>query len=198
MAGETSAKAALREAMLERRRALDAEAHRELSAAIGERLRGDERYRDARVLHSYIDARDNEVATRDLVQVSLRAGRRVVCPRALPGGRLEHYEIGSLEDLEPGRFGLLEPPPDPARAVDPSAIDLVLVPGIVFDREGFRAGFGGGYYDRFLAAIDAPSIGLAFALQLVDRVPREAHDVPVDAIVTEHEVIDCRAVRAGG
>ena len=198
MAGETSAKAALREAMLERRRALDAEAHRELSAAIGERLRGDERYRDARVLHSYIDARDNEVATRDLVQVALHEGRRVVCPRALPGGRLEHYEIGSLQDLEPGRFGLLEPPPDSARAVDPSAIDLVLVPGIVFDREGFRAGFGGGYYDRFLAAIDAPSIGLAFALQLVDRVPREAHDVPVDAIVTEHEVIDCRAVRAGG
>lgn len=198
MGGEASEKAALRETVLERRRALDAGTHRELSHAIGRRVIADDRYRDAHVLHTYIDARDNEVATRDLVRAALGEGRRVVCPRALPGGRIEHYEIGSLQDLEPGRFGLLEPPPEPDRAVDPSAVDLVLVPGIVFDREGFRAGFGGGYYDRFLAAIDAPSIGLAFALQLVDRVPREAHDVPVDAIVTEHEVIDCRAARADG
>lgn len=198
MAGEAAEKAALRAAVLERRRALDAETHRELSAAIARRVADDHRYRDARVLHTYIDARDKEVATRDLVRAALREGRRVVCPRALPGGRLEHYEIGSLEDLEPGRFGLLEPPPDAARAVDPGAVGLVLVPGIAFDREGFRIGFGGGYYDRFLAVIEAPSIGLAFALQLVDRVPREAHDVPVDAIVTEREVIDCRAERAGG
>ncbi len=198
MAGEVSEKAALRETVLERRRALDSGLHRELSHEILRRVAADDRYRDARVLHTYIDARDNEVATRNLVRAALDEGRRVVCPRALPGGRLEHYEIGALDDLEPGRFGLLEPRPDPARAVDPSEIDLVLVPGIVFDREGFRAGFGGGYYDGFLAAIDAPSIGLAFALQLVARVPREAHDVPVDAIVTEHELIDCRAVRAGG
>lgn len=198
MAGEATEKAALRATMLERRRALDAELHRERSLAIEDRIRGDQRYRDARVLHTYIDARDNEVATRSLALVTLHEGRRVVCPRALPGARLEHYEIGSLGDLEPGRFGLLEPRPDPARAVDPSMVELVLVPGIVFDREGFRLGFGGGYYDRFLAAIEAPSIGLAFALQLVDRVPRQAHDVPVDAIVTEREMIDCRAVRAGG
>jgi 5-formyltetrahydrofolate cyclo-ligase len=197
MAGEASEKATLREAMLDRRRGLGHDEHRELSLAIMNRLTGDDRYRDASVLHTYIDARDNEVATRNLVGRALGDGKRVVCPRSLPRGELEHYEIGSIEELEPGRFGLLEPPSNPERAVEPREIDLVLVPGIVFDHGGYRIGYGGGYYDRFLARLDASSIGLAFEMQLVERVPREPHDVPVDAIATERELIDCRAARSG-
>ena len=87
--------------------------------------------------------------------------------------------------------------PDPGRddPIDSSALDLVLVPGLAFDRRGWRVGFGAGLYDRFLFGVRAPRVALAFSLQLVDSLPVEPHDEPVDWIVTEGETIACRAIR---
>lgn len=198
-----AAKAALRAEMLSVRRALDPDVRRVLSLSIAERVVRMPAYRAASVLHAYIGSVDGEVETRDLVARALRAGKRVICPRAeRRPRRLEHYEITTLGDLEFTSFGLWEPSIARTRHVPAdelaTTLDLVLVPGIVFDRHGWRIGFGAGYYDRFLASVAATTSALAFSLQLRAAVPHEQHDVPLDRIVTEAEVIDARAERERG
>lgn len=167
-----------------------------LSRAIRDRVLGLPLYREAPSLHTYIGAIEGEVATDGIVEAALASGRRVFCPRVVRGpDRLESYEIRSLDELIPGPRGLREPDPARARRVAEEEIGLVLVPGIAFDRRGHRIGFGAGFYDRFLGALGAPTVGLAFSLQIVHRVPCAKRDVPADWIVTEEETIDCRSTR---
>jgi 5-formyltetrahydrofolate cyclo-ligase len=92
-------------------------------------------------------------------------------------------------------MGLREPDPGRTPLVSPGAFDLAIVPGIGFDRSGHRIGFGAGYYDRFLASTSASRVALAFSLQIVDWIPHGPEDQPVDWIVTEAGVIDCRERR---
>jgi len=175
---------------------MDAGARAALSERIADRLIALPEWRAARVVHLYIGAVEGEVETRAIALDALQAGKRVACPRVEPGSEhLDHYEIHALDDLVESPRGLWEPDPARSDPLDPKAIDLVLVPGLAFDREGHRLGFGAGYYDRFLARAGAPAVGLAFSLQIVGSVPHSARDVPVDWIVTESETIPCRANR---
>lgn len=194
------AKAALRRAALERRRGQPPERRRAGSRAIARRLLGLDAWREAGTVHAYVGAVDGEVETREIVLEGLARGKRILCPRVRPRPRgLESLEIRSLDDLEENDRGLWEPDPERARAVGPDEpIDLVVVPGLAFDRAGNRLGYGAGFYDRFLATTDAVRVALAFSLQLVDAVPVEPHDQPVDWIVTEREAIACRRVGAPG
>lgn len=180
--------------MRSQRAALPPDARAALSRTIGDRLRELEVWRGARVVHLYIGAIDGEVETRGIALDALQDGRRLVCPRLADSRVLEHREIRSLDDLRESPRGLWEPDLT-CPLVDPAAIDLVLVPGVAFDRSGNRLGFGAGHYDRFLSALHAPKVALAFSLQLVDAVPHSARDVPVDWIVTESETIACQANR---
>jgi 5-formyltetrahydrofolate cyclo-ligase len=166
------------------------------SATIVERLEELPVWRDAVVVHTYVGAIEGEVATRGLVRRALAAGKRVVCPRVRwrPRG-LDSYAIRSLEDLVESRRGLWEPDPARADPVTVDELDVVVVPGLAFDRSGWRIGFGAGLYDRFLSLVEAPRVALAFSLQLQDSLPVETHDEPVDWIVTEGETIACRAIR---
>ena len=109
-------------------------------------------------------------------------------PRVRPDHTLDHHAVRGPDELTPGPFGIAEPRPS-CPTVAPAALDVILVPGVAFDRAGGRLGYGGGFYDRFLAACTGPRLGLAFALQLVACVPREAHDLPLAVLVTEAEVI---------
>ena len=153
-------------------------------------------WREAHVVHTYVGAVQGEVATRGIVQRALREGKTVVCPRVRwkPRG-LDSFAIGSLDELVESSRGLWEPDSARATPVNDATLDLVLVPGIAFDRGGWRIGFGAGLYDRFLAGVDAPRVALAFSLQILDPLPVESHDEPVDWIVTEGETIACRAIR---
>jgi 5-formyltetrahydrofolate cyclo-ligase len=113
-------------------------------------------------------------------------GRTFAYPR-VGEDRLGLYAVDSLYDLRAGRWGLREPDADPARAVAPDAIDLILVPGTAFTRDGRRLGRGGGYYDRLLAGV-APATcrtGVCFDFQIVPDLPTESHDQNVDFVVTE-------------
>jgi len=96
--------------------------------------------------------------------------------------------------LVPGAFGIPEPDPDRCKQMEVSEIDFVFVPGLAFDLEGCRVGYGGGYYDRFL--MDLPnsieSVGVCYDFQLVDRVPRSQHDVPVDTVVSDEQMIEVK------
>lgn len=113
-------------------------------------------------------------------------------PRTLPGEGLDAYKINDLDlDLAPGFCSIPEPVLERVVLFEPSKIDVVILPGSVFDLNGGRLGYGGGYYDRFLAngAPQALRIGLAYEMQLVDEVPVMAHDQPLDYLVTEKRVI---------
>ncbi len=121
---------------------------------------------------------------------ALSAGKRLCLARLdWDRGTLTPAIVRSVDvGLVAGRHGIREPAAD-APTVDPSAIDLVLVPGLAFDDRGGRLGRGGGYYDRFLAPLSVATAGVAFELQLVPRVPVESRDFPMGAIATERRFI---------
>lgn len=134
----------------------------------------------------------SEWETRPLLEAALALGKVVGAPRVNPGKRmLETYAITDLErDLGPGFLGIDEPLPHCGPlALD--AIDWVLVPGVAFDTQGHRIGYGGGYYDRLLPLLrsDARRVAGAFELQVVEQVPAAMHDLQVDAVVTERRAM---------
>jgi 5-formyltetrahydrofolate cyclo-ligase len=136
----------------------------------------------------------SEVATGEMAARVLAAGKRLFLPY-LEGGAMEAAEIRSDEELIPSGYG----PREPGRrvAVDPAEIDVVVTPGLAFDRRGHRLGYGGGHYDRYLTRLGpgAARVGVGFSGQVMDRVPDEPGDQPVDLVVTDEQVIDCRAVQ---
>jgi 5-formyltetrahydrofolate cyclo-ligase len=124
-----------------------------------------------------------EVLTDLLAESVRRFGKRLIFPR-MRGRQLELVETASLAELVPGPFGILEPSGD--RTVSVSEVDLLVVPGIVFDRAGHRIGYGKGFYDRLLQGqTSACKAGIAFDFQLVEALPAEAHDVRMDLLATE-------------
>lgn len=132
-----------------------------------------------------------EVDTWGLVERLLDDGREVYVPRTEAGDPHIHLHRYPC-DLRTLSFGLRQPRADrpevPPEAVD-ATLDVALVLGLGFDRRGVRLGYGAGYFDRFLAGRPFPAVGLAYACQLVDRLPAEGHDVPMSAVVTDREVV---------
>lgn len=187
-------RAALRRDLIARRLALTTEEVARRSEAIISRVEQLPAYGQARVLMTYVAFRQ-EVETRELIRRALAHGKQVVVPRV---DREEHrllaVAIDGLQDLFPGAWGIPEPKAVAGRTVAPSAIDLVIVPGVAFDRCGNRLGYGGGYYDRFLPTLRpaAAVVALAYGFQVLQELPPGPHDVPVQYVVTEDEVIVCR------
>lgn len=99
-------------------------------------------------------------------------------------GKLTFHLVKSLTELTPGYMGIPEPPSTSSQCA-PEDLEIVLVPGLAFDREKFRLGYGGGYYDRFLRKTKALKIGVAFSFQVQDFLPKESHDIKMDLILTE-------------
>lgn len=154
-------------------------------------------YQDASTVHCYVAATSNEVETRPFIEECLRSGRALLVPvvdykrRCLLSARID-----SLDALRPGRFGLYEPDSSSIHLADPSSIDLVVVPGIAFDSSGNRIGFGGGYYDRFLRDLSALKIGIAYQCQVIEQIVPGPTDVPIDLVVTEERVYNCKLSKA--
>ena len=150
----------------------------------------------ARTVMFYVHVRD-EVRTQFMLPRALDSGRRVVIPYCA-GDELELFHLQSLDELEARTLGILEPRKSfrglAVRRVEPTALDVVLVPGVAFDRRGARLGYGKGYYDRLLrrARPDTLKLGIAFECQLFPEIPTLDHDVLLDAVVTERSIYDCR------
>jgi 5-formyltetrahydrofolate cyclo-ligase len=129
----------------------------------------------------------SEVRTLDMIERALEQGKRVAAPRADPGSReLVPHELRHPEqDLEPGAHNIKEPITScPAIPLD--EVEVVIVPAAVWGEDGYRVGYGGGYYDRFLQRVPgAVRIGLGLEMQVVAGTPRQCHDLPVDILVTE-------------
>src|SRR5690606_31495510 len=148
--------------------------------------------------HAYWRIRERrEVDTRPLIRWLERRGKTTLLPRIVSfreqpdeqraRARLSHITYPGEQGLRVNRWGIAEPPP--GEEVNPSIIDLVVVPAFGAGRNGHRIGHGFGYYDEFLGNVDAVKVALVYDACLVDHVPHEAHDVPMDVVVTENEVV---------
>lgn len=187
-------KAALRRELLERRGRLVPEEREAVDAAIAQRVAESPLFREAAAVFTYVSVGE-EVDTRALIRAALSCGKLVAVPRCVSGTRLmEWHRIASLDDLRPATFGIPEPTPSAESLIDPSVSSpaLALVPGLAFDCAGFRIGYGGGYYDRFLAQFPGTTLGLvreAFLLPSLAALDvLDSFDQPVSWLATEKGV----------
>lgn len=180
-----SEKSALRAELLARRGRMSIIENAELSARACAKLLSLSQYKDAKMIMCYLSIK-NEVETRGLIAQAFSEGKRLCLPKIV-GGEMSAVEWREGGPLKPAAFGTREV--DSGDEVPPEDIDLVVVPGVGFDRSGGRIGYGKGYYDRFLKQARCPRVALAFELQMVDTVYCETWDEKMDMIVTEKEVI---------
>lgn len=183
----------LRKEILEKRSKLTDKEIREYSKIIENKLFDMQVYNQAKTIMCFISFSD-EVHTHHIIKQAIRHGKTVVVPITITETKeLKVSQLNDFSELEIGYYNILTPKKEFIRYRDPNIIDLVLVPGVVFGRNGYRVGYGGGYYDRFFSKLekDIPKIGLAYDLQIVHTVPTDNYDIPVNMIITEKEDIIC-------
>lgn len=179
-------KNALRKQMREKRQALSPALHAKKSMNIRQRLEEEAAFEQAQSVLVYLSTPE-EVDTHGIVKDLLTKGITVYAPRVTKD-ELILCKIDSWEALEPSTMGILEARSDVPEA-HPQNVDLILVPGIAFDEHGHRIGYGKGYYDKLLKTIRGYKVGLAFSEQVINEIPSEAHDVPLDLIITDSSSI---------
>ena len=160
-----------------------------MSRAIGENVLGLPELRAPVELMAFLSMSD-ELSLDGFLQECLDAGHRVYSPKTLmKSRRMIPLRLTSMTAIKNGAYGIREPAGD--ETIEPSGLDFVVVPAVAFDARGMRLGRGGGFYDRFIDLLspDARTCGVAFSRYVLDEVPTEAHDRPVDMIVTEKDVI---------
>lgn len=163
-----------------------------LSRRIFEQLTALSEYVHARAMMVYLDVR-SEVRTRWFLPTAWAEDKRVVVPYC-DNGDIELFRLQSIDELAPGTMGVMEPKPElrhrQDRKVEPTELDLIVMPGLAFDRHGGRLGYGKGYYDRFLHQLrdDATKLALCFECQLFPEIPVLAHDVRMDRVITENAI----------
>lgn len=187
-----SEKDALRRRFKEWREQLSPPEHTALSAALCQQVELLPAFQEPTWLLGFSPLA-GEPDIRPLLQAALLNGRRVALPRCVRDTReLRFYEITSWDELTSGSYGIAEPPENPARLWQPTADALCIVPALSYDRQGYRLGYGGGYYDRFLPAFSGITLGLCPQACLQAELPRDAYDQPISVVVTEHELYDRR------
>lgn len=193
--GTDADKSSLRSNYLAARKSIPARTLIESDSSIESALWAFPLFAEAPLVLSYVSF-SAEVGTRDIIGRVLAEGRRVGVPRVDAASRtMAFHEITSLDELEPRTKGILEPSADAPLLSRPSQLvgSVCLVPGLVFDGAGHRVGYGGGYYDRFLAFYPGDKIGLSRTGMISSNpLPVERGDVPVDFIATEFGVWSCR------
>jgi 5-formyltetrahydrofolate cyclo-ligase len=165
--------------MLSKRNSLDEPQVLGLSSTIQLHVLSSPRFRNALSIGAYFPF-GTEVRTEMIMEEARKLGKKVSLP-TVEGTDIAFYEFSSSKYLVKGRFGVMEPLPY-GRSTD---LDLLIVPGIAFDKSGSRLGYGKAYYDRYLAKSAAYSIGMAYSFQISDRLPQHEHDVKLKAVATE-------------
>lgn len=173
----------------------------ELSKQIVARFMALPEYAAASTVLFYLDVR-SEVRTRHSLEDALASGKKIAVPYCIEGDQLELFHLESLDELSTGMYRILEPKEElralPAKRVDVSEVDLLMIPGVAFDQHGGRTGHGKGYYDRLLenSRPETPLVALAFECQMFPEIPMQAHDVYMDKIITETAVYTGRGRNA--
>lgn len=181
-------KKAIRDKIKKKRASLPLEEQQAKSKKIIDTLASHPLYKHAEEIYCYVSF-GGEVDTREFVESSLKMGKKVAVPKILVNNLMEFYYINSLKELTEGHYGILEPPPVKKA---PGNCALMVMPGVAFDKRGGRIGYGKGYYDEYLK--HHPSlrrIALAFELQCMESLPREAHDIAPELLMTETGIYLC-------
>lgn len=182
----------LRKELLRKRDAIPPEVRKAKNRLIQERILTLDEFRNAGVIFFFASFR-TEFETTELIKISLAAGKRSVLPKVdREKQELVLYEIRDFSELAPGYMGIPEPA-SPETPVSMNEVELVIIPGAGFDPHGNRIGYGGGYYDRLLSGLQkyVPVIAPAYEEQIVDLIPSEPHDIRVQMIVTDRQLIRC-------
>lgn len=173
-------KNALRKQIREQKRAMTEEQIVSASQRLGELFVASEAYRSARTIYGYLPY-NQEVRTVPMLEQAIKDGKRVAVPKVF-GDEMKFIYLDDFSRVEKGYAGIPEPVDDGPVADDPTA--LVLMPGLAFDAQGHRIGYGGGFYDKFLAnEPNHPTLALCYAFQMVEHLETEAFDVPVDCVI---------------
>lgn len=194
--GSDASKASLRTGYLDLCARMPKDFSRRIDINVREMFDRLDLYHQTSLVLGYVPIHE-EIDTLPLLREALLAGKRVALPYLVPRtSMLEFYEIASLSEVTRGARGLMAPPYDakPLGTKDMLG-SICLVPGLVFDGEGYRVGYGAGYYDEFLAYYPGDKIGLVRSVQVSSNpLPRTDHDIPVDVLVTEGSIWRCRKV----
>ena len=177
-----------KEAREKRKQILNREISDEL---IAEKLLSLDEYKDAKTILIYASL-DEEIKTDDIISRAHSDDKRVAVPYCYDeSGNMGFYLISSVDELETGSFNVREPDKNQCEKLENFSDSIIIVPGMMFDKSGFRLGYGKGYYDRFLAKYNQISIGLCYDEMLVSSLPRGKFDKNVDIIITQSEIIRC-------
>ncbi len=181
-------KKAIRKAFLEKRNALSKETVSEWSAAIEENILQLVKEKNFQVIFAYASFR-NEPDMFSLLKKLLAMGKTVALPKCKAKGKMTMYRVSDISDLQPGAYGILEPPEH--TPVLPEQADLVLCPGCAFSVEMERMGYGGGYYDRYLPKCSkAVFAGVCYEICVTDALPTEESDVKMDCLITDKGLVN--------
>jgi 5-formyltetrahydrofolate cyclo-ligase len=173
-------KKALRSEIRAKKRAMTEDEIQLRSQKLGEKFLASDAYRNAKTIYGYLPY-NQEVRTVPMLEQALRDGKRVAVPKVY-GEQMRFVYMTDLTQVAPGFGGIPEPVADTPVAEDETA--LVLMPGLAFDREGHRIGYGGGFYDKFLAAEpEHPTVALCYDFQVLDHLETEEFDIPVDLVL---------------
>lgn len=179
-------KASLRKAFLQYRSFLSPQDKSAFDTNISVQILCNETYLSAQTVFCYVSL-PQEINTVGILADAARRGKRIAVPRCRKNGEMDFCIVSSRNDLVPGVFGIPEPKESCSICV-PHPDDLCIVPCLAADKRGFRLGYGGGYYDRYLAAHPTNTIGLCYSACITQTLPAEQFDVPLQMIVTDKEV----------
>lgn len=177
---------------------LSEEAREEESREIHKRLFAQSVWTESTHIAMYHSV-DKEVDTLEIIRKGWVDGKQIYLPKCdSQKKKLTFYRIESFQQLEVVYYGIPEPKPTECQELNMEDLDAIIVPGLVFDLQGYRIGYGGGYYDRFLGSLSRKksTFSLAFPFQVVEEeLPKEAYDIPVDFLVTSEQCIACAELR---
>ena len=174
-------KAELRKQVLQEMKAISQEQKQFIDQTLIERLLHHPFYQEAKVIATYLSF-SHEFQTQELIEQALKDGKKVLIPKTYPKGRMD-FVVYDPQQLVKTSFGLLEPQGD-LEVVDASQIDLIHVPGLAFTTKGYRIGYGGGYYDRYLEYFSGHTLSTVYRYQVQDFIP-ENHDIPVQEVLID-------------
>lgn len=149
-------------------------------------------YKNAQLILCY-SSLDDEISTQAIIEKTLDDGKILALPACLDlSGNMDFYIINSADELKSGCFGIKEPDTDKCTVLSDYSSSVCIVPAFCYDRNGFRLGYGKGYYDKFLKKFTSVSAGLCYNSFIEDKLPADKFDIPVDFIITENNILCCK------
>ncbi|MDP4085224.1 MAG: 5-formyltetrahydrofolate cyclo-ligase [Bacillota bacterium] len=171
---------------------LSKDQYKDNSKRIANQLYEDTAWKEAKTIGITI-SKPPEVATQQIIKKAWEQGKKVAVPKCYPKEKkMVFRQITEFSQLESVFYGLIEPKEEQTAVVEPEQIDLMMVPGLAYTLDGYRVGFGGGYYDRYLKNFHGNTLSLAFDCQIISYLDAESHDIPVSKIITNHGVYETK------